>query len=209
MRRGDRLFEIIEIIRSSQNPISAARIATELGVVKRTVYRDVTTLIAQGVPIHGEAVLGAQWVQTRAEPELARAAEKLIAKIAAVSPEHAQMSFVAPPTSVAPVSSSPEVFGAGEMRRAIQSRSKVRIGYRDANGAITRRIIWPILLGYRDEGRIVAAWCELRAGFRYFRTERMTDAEVLEEKIPRRMDILRTEWRRAMDAERIGFESRG
>ena len=95
------------------------------------------------------------------------------------------------------------------MRRAIQSRSKVRIGYRDANGAITRRIIWPILLGYRDEGRIVAAWCELRAGFRYFRTERMTDAEVLEEKIPRRMDILRTEWRRAMDAERIGFESRG
>ena len=93
MRRGDRLFEIIEIIRSSQNPISAARIATELGVVKRTVYRDVTTLIAQGVPIHGEAgvgyvlepgfhmpplmltpneiaaaVLGAQWVQTPSLP---------------------------------------------------------------------------------------------------------------------------------------------
>lgn len=234
MRRGDRLFEIIEIIRSSQNPISAARIATELGVVKRTVYRDIATLIAQGVPIQGEAgvgyvlepgfhmpplmltpneiaaaVLGAQWVQTRAEPELARAAEKLIAKIAAVSPDHAQMSFVAPPTSVAPVSHAPEVLEMGEMRRAIQSRSKVQIGYRDANGAITRRIIWPILLGYRDEGRIVAAWCELRAGFRYFRTERMTDAEVLGEKIPRRMDILRAEWRKAMDAERIGFEGSG
>ncbi|WP_028958632.1 YafY family protein [Sulfitobacter sp. 20_GPM-1509m] len=233
MRRGDRLFEIIEIIRSAQKPISAARIAEELSVVKRTVYRDVATLIAQGVPIQGEAgvgyvlepgfhmpplmltpneiaaaVLGAQWVQTRGEPELARAAEKLIAKIAAVSPDHAQMSFVAPPTSVAPVSAVPEPFEAGDMRRAIHSRVKVRIGYKDDNGAITERVIWPILLGYRDEGRILAAWCELRAGFRYFRTERITGADVLDARIPRRMDILRAEWRTAMDAERLGFESR-
>ena len=58
MRRGDRLFEIIEILRRAKAPISAQSIGTELGVTKRTVYRDVAALIAQGVPINGEAGVG-------------------------------------------------------------------------------------------------------------------------------------------------------
>ena len=58
MRRGDRLFEIIEILRRAKAPISAQSIGAELGVTKRTVYRDVAALIAQGVPINGEAGVG-------------------------------------------------------------------------------------------------------------------------------------------------------
>ncbi len=58
MRRGDRLFEIIEILRRAKAPISAQTIGMELGVTKRTVYRDVAALIAQGVPINGEAGVG-------------------------------------------------------------------------------------------------------------------------------------------------------
>ncbi|MEP5153817.1 YafY family protein [Planktotalea sp.] len=230
MRRADRLFDIIEILRAARSPLSAARIAEELDVVARTIYRDIATLIAQRVPIRGEAgvgyvlepgfhmpplmltpeeidaaVLGAQWVQSRGEPELARAAEKLIAKIEAVSPARVQSAFVEPPTSVAPVVGARETVSAAHLRQAIRNRVKIKLDYHDGQGAVSHRVIWPIFMGYRDAGRILAAWCELRSGFRYFRTERIMDAELLDEKIPKRSDILRREWRAAMDAERESF----
>lgn len=227
MRRGDRLFEIIEILRRARGPISGRSIGEELGVTKRTIYRDIAALMAQGVPIEGEAgvgyileagfhmpplmltsdeieatVLGAQWVRTRGEPEMALAAEKLLTKIEAVSPPRFQTSFVEPATSVAPVEAQPEVLSAARIRQAIRARLKIAVTYRDGSGAETERILWPILLGYRDAGRIIAAWCELRQGFRYFRTERVISGEVLDAKIPRRMDLLRSEWSVAMAAER-------
>ena len=201
---------------------------------KRTVYRDMAALMAQRIPIQGEAgvgyvleagfhmpplmltsdeieaaILGAQWVRTRGEPELAKAAEKLISKIEAVAPANSLTSFVEPVTSVAPVPLPTEVLGASEIRGAIRRRNRIRLSYRDDAGTVTDRVIWPILLGYRDVGRIVAAWCELRKGFRYFRTEKIVSAELLAEKIPRRMDQLRAEWRAAMDADRRRFASEG
>jgi predicted DNA-binding transcriptional regulator YafY len=227
MRRGDRLFEIIEILRRARGPISGQSIGEELGGTKRTIYRDIAALMAQGVPIDGEAgvgyilesgfhmpplmltsdeieaaVLGAQWVRTRGEPEMALAAEKLLTKIEAVSPPRLQTSFVEPATSVAPVETQPEVLSAARIRQAIRARVKIAVTYRDGSDAETERILWPILLGYRDAGRIIAAWCELRQGFRYFRTERIISGEVLDAKIPRRMDLLRSEWAMAMAAER-------
>ncbi|MBY5933219.1 YafY family transcriptional regulator [Tateyamaria omphalii] len=230
MRRGDRLFEIIEILRSARGPISADTIGQKLEVTKRTVYRDIAALMAQRVPIRGEAgigyileagfhmpplmltadeieaaILGAQWVQTRGEPELAGAAKNLIAKIEAVAPDSAQTAFVAPVTSVAPVDPPTEVLSAADIRTAIRHRRKIRLTYADTNGTETIRVIWPLLIGYRDAGRIIAAWCELREGFRYFRTERITQADLLPDKIPRRMDLLRSEWRAALDAERATF----
>ncbi|WP_419911134.1 helix-turn-helix transcriptional regulator [Hoeflea sp.] len=234
MRRGDRLFEIIEILRRARGPISGQSIGDELGVTKRTVYRDIAALMAQGVPIQGEtgvgyileagfhmpplmltsdeieaAILGAQWVQTRGEPELALAAEKLLTKIKTVSPTRFETSFVEPSVSVAPAEQPPEALGAADIRMAIRRRTKMAIAYRDSHDVLTERVVWPILLGYRDEGRILAAWCELRQGFRYFRTDRICSGEVLLQKIPRRMDLLKAEWRTAMDEERKRYENTG
>src|ERR1700761_9759092 len=112
MRRADRLFQIIQILRRTSRPITADAVALELEVSKRTVYRDIADLIGQRVPIRGEAglgyvldghfdmpplmltpdeieaaVLGAQWVVGNADPVLARAAEDLMAKIADTVPE--------------------------------------------------------------------------------------------------------------------------
>ena len=58
MRRADRLFQIIQILRRSSRPITAAALADELEVSKRTVYRDVADLMSQRVPIGGEAGFG-------------------------------------------------------------------------------------------------------------------------------------------------------
>src|ERR1700739_1888528 len=112
MRRADRLFQLIQILRRTPRPITADALAAELETSKRTVYRDIADLIGQRVPIRGEAgvgyvlnagldlpplmltqdeieaaVLGAQWVARHSDPILARAAEDLIAKIAAVVPQ--------------------------------------------------------------------------------------------------------------------------
>src|SRR5690349_21609869 len=111
MRRADRLFQIIQILRRSRQPVTADAVAAELETSKRTVYRDISTLIGQRVPIRGEAgigyvldngfdlpplmltpdeieaaVLGAQWVMNRGDPVLARAARDLVAKIGAAVP---------------------------------------------------------------------------------------------------------------------------
>ena len=58
MLRADRLFEVIQIMRPVRKPISAQFIAEELETSKRTVYRDIATLIAQRVPILGEPGIG-------------------------------------------------------------------------------------------------------------------------------------------------------
>jgi predicted DNA-binding transcriptional regulator YafY len=58
MRRVDQLFQIIQILRRSSLPVTAAAFAEELEVSKRTVYRDVADLMGQRVPIEGEAGLG-------------------------------------------------------------------------------------------------------------------------------------------------------
>ena len=112
MRRADRLFQIIQILRRTTQPVTAAALAEELEVSKRTVYRDVGDMIGQRVPIEGSAgfgyvlaseydmpplmltpdeieavVLGAQWVAGHSDKVLSNAARDVVAKIATVVPE--------------------------------------------------------------------------------------------------------------------------
>ena len=126
MRRADRLFQIIQILRRSTQPVTASALAEELEVSQRSVYRDIADLIGQRAPIEGvaglgyvldsdfdmpplmltpdeieAAVLGAQWVAERGDPVLARAALDLIAKIATAVPERLR-PFIAEPTIGAP-----------------------------------------------------------------------------------------------------------
>jgi predicted DNA-binding transcriptional regulator YafY len=227
MRRADRLFEIIQILRREKAPISAQSIADEMETSKRTIYRDIATLMAQRVPITGEpgigyvlergfdmpalmlnseeieaAVLGANWVASRGEPELAVAARNLIAKVHEVIPERLRPIILAPSTSVAPVRQVAESVSSAELRRAIRSALKIHIAYRRDDGRSSERVVWPILLGYRDLGRILAAWCELRQDFRYFRTDRMEAMTVLGVRYPERPAALKTRWEKAMVLER-------
>ena len=230
MRRADRLFEIIQVLRGASAPISAESIARRLEVSKRTLYRDIAALIGQRVPIRGEAgigyvlergfdmpplmltedeidaaALGARWVASRGEPELADAARSLLAKIEAVVPDALKAGLIDAATSVAPVVQAPEAVSARILRGAIRAHRKLRIAYRTGDGHPTERVIWPILLGYRDIGRILAAWCELRQDFRYFRTDRMTAAEMLADAVPERRLALRARWEAAMAIERARY----
>jgi predicted DNA-binding transcriptional regulator YafY len=220
MRRADRLFQIIQILRRSTQPVTAAALAEELEVSKRTVYRDVADLVGQRVPIEGEAglgyliaadydmpplmltpdeieavMLGAQWVAGRSDKALANAARDVIAKIAAVVPERLRPFIVEPSVGVKPTVPEPEEsVDPSHLRAAIRNGRKLRLRYRSLAGEETERTVWPVILGYAETTRMLVAWCELRQGFRHFRTDRLIEAVTLDDSIGLRHGELRRRW---------------
>ena len=53
MRRTDRLFDLIQILRDGRLH-RASEMAERLGVSVRTIWRDMDTLMASGLPVEGE-----------------------------------------------------------------------------------------------------------------------------------------------------------
>jgi predicted DNA-binding transcriptional regulator YafY len=228
MRRADRLFQIIQILRRSARPVTAAMLAAELEVTVRTVYRDVADLIAHRVPLRGEAgigyvldrgydmpplmlsadeleaaVLGAQWVADRGDPGLASAARDLLAKIGSVVPDHLRPIIAKPSIGAAPArTTSADGVDMARLRAAIHAGCKVRICYRDEAGRASERVVWPVIVGYADTVRLLAAWCEWRQAFRHFRTDRIEAAAFLDERFGKRPGDLRRDWKRGFEAER-------
>lgn len=205
MRRADRLFQIIQILRRSTRPVTAGAMASELEVSKRTIYRDIADLIGQRVPIAGEAgfgyllaedydmpplmltpdeieavVLGAQWVAGHADAALANAARDLTAKIAATIPQHLRPYIAAPSVGAKPGTTvEAEGIDPVALRNAIRGGQSLALTYRAETGEISRRIVRPVVLGYAETTRLLVAWCELRQDFRHFRTDRIVDMDVV------------------------------
>ena len=226
MRRADRLFRIIQVLRRKRRPVTAVDIAEELETSVRTIYRDIAQLMADRVPIRGEAgigyvldggfdmpplmltpdeveaaMLGAGWVMGRGDPLLARAACDLIAKIGAVIPEHLRPLMMEPVLSAPPKPNLPaDTIDMARLRAAIRAQGKVGLFYRDEQGAQTERVIWPIAVAYFEAVRVIVAWCELRRAFRHFRTDRIAKYEFLEARYATPRAKLRALWRKEMEA---------
>src|SRR6201996_700464 len=165
MRRADRLFQIIQVLRRTRRPVTADAIAIELETSKRTIYRDIADLIGQRVPIRGEAgvgyvldggfdlpplmltpdeieaaVLGAQWVMGRGDPALARAAQDLIAKIGAAVPERLRPFALEPAARAVPRGNvAPDGLDMAQVRSQIRAGRKIRLAYRDEQGRVSAR----------------------------------------------------------------------
>jgi predicted DNA-binding transcriptional regulator YafY len=231
MRRADRLFQIIQVLRRTRRPVTADAMAVELETSKRTIYRDIADLIGQRVPIRGEAgvgyvldggfdlpplmltpdeieaaVLGAQWVMGRGDPALARAAQDLIAKIGAAVPERLR-PFALEPSARAAVrwNVAPDGLDMALVRQAIRSGRKITLHYSDEQERVSQRTVWPFAVGYHETVRLIITWCELRTDFRSFRTDRVKDADFLEDRYPERPAVLRARYRKAM-AEKMSEE---
>ena len=236
MRRADRLFQIVQLLRRTSRPMTAEVIAAELETSKRSVYRDIAALMSQRVPIRGEAgigyvldsgfdmpplmltsdeieaaVLGAQWVMGRGDPALAKAARDLVAKIAATVPERLRPVVLEPAVASAPTwkAHEVEVLDMGQVRAWIHAGRKLTLHYADEQGRESRRKVWPLLIGYRETTRLLVAWCESRDDFRTFRTDRVVEAVFLDDRYPGRPAQLRARWQALMEAERKRYEALG
>ena len=209
LRRADRLFDILRVLRVAKAPVTAASIADELEVTVRTVYRDIATLQARRVPIEGAAgvgyvlrrgfelpplmftedeaeaiAVGVRMLARTGDPGLLKAAESVLSKVALVVPDPLRDYLSTTPVYVsksgAPVPTQRDL--PTTIRRAIRDTRKMRIAYEDEGGRRTARVIQPFAVAYYTEATLVCAWCELRSEIRHFRTDRVITAEVLDDR---------------------------
>ena len=221
MSRAQRLLDLIQALRRRRRAVTGAVLADELGVSLRTLYRDIEALKAQGAHIEGEAgvgyvlrpgfllpplmfseeeiealVLGSRWVSERADGPLGQAARNVLAKAGAVLPDDLKVGLDTSGLLIGP--GAPIAAGDGELaaiRQAIRSERKLQIAYADESGAATARTVWPVALAFFDRTRVVVAWCELRDGYRHFRTDRITALAMSADRLPRRRTALLKDWR--------------
>ena len=224
MRSTDRLFQIIQILRRTPRAVTAAAIAEELEVSRRTVYRDVADLIGRRVPIHGttgfgytleddyemrplalspdetEALaLGAQWVSRHPDQALARLALDALSKIRLSLPDSSRAVLEQPALGMKSIATAPgAMLDTTPLREAIHRWRVVTFSYLALDETFSQRHVWPILLGYEDTRCLLIAWCEKRSALRHFRLERMSHIEVLERRPVRQ----RTEMMRHWNAQR-------
>jgi len=206
MRRADRLFQIIQFLRT-RRVTTALWLAERLEVSERTIYRDIKDLMLSGVNIEGEAgvgyvvrrgfdlpplmfskeeisalTLGARIVESWADPSLATAAQSVLSKIETVLPDElkdstGQTRLFAPMTQIRPDVASRMAL----VRVATDERKKLILDYSDAKQQVTQRTIWPLGLFFWGAVWTIGAWCELRQSFRIFRLDRIQEITVLEE----------------------------
>ena len=220
MRRADRLFDIIQVLRGSRRPVTAAALASELEVTVRTVYRDVATLQARRVPIEGapgigyvlrrgfdlpplmftidevEAIaVGARLVRRVRDASLQDAAARVLAKVTQVLPEALRDQLASPAIYVSEGSAAePRGVDPATVRFAIREHRKLRITYRDETRNRTTRVVWPLAMAYYTDVTLIGTWCELRKDYRNFRLERIVASELLGEQFPADDGRMMAEW---------------
>ena len=207
MRRADRLFQIVQLIRG-RRLTTAAFLAQRLEVSERTVYRDVADLQRQGVPIEGEAGIGyrlgagfelpplmftldearalvaaARLAQGWLDAAMASDVESALGKVLSVLPPTARtaaeaLALFAPSMVMGDTTRA----HLQPLREAAQSRHKLRLVYRDASEAASARTVRPLGCFYWGKVWTLAAWCELRQDFRAFRLDRIAAVQVLPER---------------------------
>lgn len=199
MSKSDRLFDIIQLLRSKRQPMRARDIAAVVEVSLRTIYRDIATLQARQIPILGEpgvgyvmrkgydlppinldieeaeaVSVGLNLVARTGDQNLWRAAKRASRKLQESAPGTRRLV-----TSSWVFSHEPNI-SLADVRSAIRSETKLSISYCNADGVGTRRVIWPLVLVYYQDAVLLAAWCELRRSLRHFRLDRVISSHTLE-----------------------------
>ncbi|WP_221793401.1 helix-turn-helix transcriptional regulator [Oceanobacter mangrovi] len=205
MHKSERLFQLTNLLRGRRTAITAKQLAERLGVSERTIYRDIQTLELSGIPIDGEAgvgyrirydfelpplmfdreeilalVLGSRMVKSWADPLLASAAERSLAKINAILP--AELKTLADQQSLlVPDFRDPKLPETIRLLRiAIEQQRQIRLQYTRADGEISQRTIDPLGQVYWGGKWTVIGWCHKRQDYRQFRLDRIQTLELLD-----------------------------
>ncbi|WP_373355305.1 helix-turn-helix transcriptional regulator [Pseudoroseicyclus sp. CXY001] len=217
MARADRLLRLLDLMRRLRPPVTAARLAEELGLSERTLYRDIAALRAAGARIEGEAgygytltedpalppqmfdrlevealALGLAEIRSWGDAALAEAAERALAKIVATLPERVQrqaMHNVLHAYRYFERPAAPPWMAL--LREAAWDEEAVHMRYTDRAGAETERVVYPLGLVFTEDRHQLLAWCCLREGFRRFNLHQVAAAERTGESFrPRRVGLL-------------------
>ncbi len=200
MKRTDRLYALVEILKDGKLH-RAEDMARKLDVSLRTIYRDMDTLAASGIPVEGErgvgytahaAItlpplnltddelealhLGLAAVGHGVDGTLQAAAKSLSAKIDAVLPEDRHGAPKSFGFATYPFADAAEAFRhLATLRQAIRSRQKLRLTLQDGTTIITR----PLKMDYWGRVWTCLVWSETEANFASLRVDQITTVTIL------------------------------
>ncbi len=211
MRKAERLFQLLTLLRSRRQVITAQELAARLEVSERTIYRDMQALSLSGMPIESEAgvgyrlrpgfsipplmfdedelealLLGVRMVQGWSDETLGQAANSALDKIRAVLPERLHQHHTQQPEwlLVPDFHRENRTQHSDQIRQAIKSRQILSIKYQRQDNAFSDRSIWPLGLVYWGQTWTLVAWCELRNDYRMFRLDRIQGLTVSDKIYP-------------------------
>lgn len=199
MRRADRLMSLVQILRDGALH-KAEDLARAVDVSPRTIYRDMETLAASGVPIEGERGVGYHVtaaitlpplnltmtelealhmgllaVAGGSDSELGQAASSLTQKIDAVLPEDRNRAPASVGFAVYPFADAAKGFQhLPQIRQALRTRQKLAITHRDKD-----RTVRPLQLDYWGRLWTCVVWCETTRAFDDIRVDQITALRVL------------------------------
>ena len=196
MKKTERLFHLIDVLRAARGPITAKQIARDMGVTPRTIYRDVKLLMSQGLPIQGEAGIGyvidsdfnAPALQFSADEldvisiglriayrdgdsAMQQAADSAFAKIRAGLRHGEKLDAIdlyAPDMSAANNASF-----LTQARHAVRDKNILEISYKSLDNIVSLRQVKPLALLFFRQATLLSAYCEMRKDFRNFRIDRI------------------------------------
>lgn len=201
MRRGDRLFALIQVLRGGRVH-TAESIAQTLEVSARTVYRDIADLQANQVPIDGERGIGfilregyflpplhltplehealawgVSFVASLGDEALSAAAKVLQSKLNSASKLPTKSSNAPLVFSQSVDKTDPKRLQI--VREALAEHRVLAIDYRDKDEQRTQRRVRPLSLEFWGHVWTLTGWCETRDDFRVFRIDRVITIEKL------------------------------
>ncbi|PID44536.1 MAG: DNA-binding transcriptional regulator [Proteobacteria bacterium] len=204
MRRADRLFQIVQILRNKRL-VTAQELAEHLEVSPRTIYRDIQDLSLSGVPVEGEAgvgyhlrysldipplmfnadevealVLGSRMLKSWGGAELGASAQSVMDKVYAVIPEELRHVLNSSKLYAPRFGPREDLQSTLDIcRKAIHDHQYLKLCYQRADSEISQREIRPLGLFFWGNVWTLSAWCELRDTFRTFRLDRMQSIDTL------------------------------
>lgn len=205
MKRSNRLLTLLQLLRAYRYPVSAQKLAQELDISVRTLYRDIELLREQGADIQGEAglgyvlledialpplqlnnteiealVLGLRWVCRHSDEHLVQSAKSLFHKIQHVLPSEMKNALQNSPMLVGSEyqPQQRENQFTQLIRQAIHKQTVLDMHYLDLQEQPSQRRVYPLALAYFNQVRLLLSWCEERQAFRNFRIDRIQQLEL-------------------------------
>ena len=219
MSRSIRLLNLLQLLREYRYPVTAQVLAERLQISQRSVYRDIESLREQGVNIDAAAGLGFQlkenfllppmtlneteieaiflalnWLSDIPDQALKSASTSVLAKLNAVLPTHCQKLLQQTTLRSMQTWLPVDEQLVEQVRVAIRQQVKISVDYADEQQRVSSRVLWPFALGYFNDRIVLAAWCELRNGFRHFRIDRIQQLHLSQELYPQFKQQLFQQW---------------
>lgn len=202
----NRLFQTVYIL-LGKNTVTAKELAERFEVSTRTIYRDIDTLSAAGIPVYtskgkgGGISLLPDFVLNKAVltedeksdilaslkavnsvnlSETDTALKKLSSLLGEANSDWIEVDF----TSWANAEGEKKAFN--RIKAAILRKNVICFAYSSGKGEDTRRQVEPLKLCFKGRGWYLYGYCRTRSDYRFFKLRRIKDLAVLDETFNRK-----------------------